>query len=150
MSLRVFHALQRAHTGLFRAAERLLTAEFDVTAAQLGLVFALQRHDGAPIAAVARELALAPSSMSGLVDRAVARGLVRREPNPEDARSHRLRLEPAGWDLADRAGARVALINRRLLQGYSPEERAAIARFLNDMATNADALVGGATTRRRA
>ncbi|MEV0746856.1 MarR family transcriptional regulator [Streptomyces sp. NBC_01220] len=46
-------------------------------------------------------LGLAKSSLTGLVDRSVQRGLVRREPDPEDGRAVRVALTPAGDALAD-------------------------------------------------
>ncbi|MFB9834674.1 MarR family winged helix-turn-helix transcriptional regulator [Actinoallomurus acaciae] len=46
-------------------------------------------------------LGLAKSSLTGLVDRSAQRGLVRREPDPEDARAVRVALTPEGARLAE-------------------------------------------------
>jgi DNA-binding MarR family transcriptional regulator len=150
MAMRVFHLVQRAHAALYRAADRLLDAEFGVTAAQLGLLFVLRERDGRPLQEVARQLSLAPSSLTGLVDRALARGLVRKAVSAADARSQLLWITPAGRTLAEAAAFRVARLNGTLLAPYSPEERATIHRFLDDLATNADALVSGRSRRRQA
>lgn len=45
-------------------------------------------------------LGLAKSSLTGLVDRSAQRGLVRREPDPEDARAVRVALTSEGARLA--------------------------------------------------
>src|SRR5574343_399812 len=66
--------------------------------AQAGLLFALERGDGATMGALAQALALAPSAVSGLVQRLEALGWVERRPCPDDARAQRVWLLPAGRD----------------------------------------------------
>ena len=149
MTFRVFHLLQRAHAALYRATDRHLARAHDVTATQIGLLFVLSQDDGQTIGAAARELGVALSSLSGLVDRMSARGLVRRGANDEDARSARLWLEPAGRRLAEAAAGEVKLINARILRNYTPQECEIIQRFLTDISANADALVGGAAQSRK-
>jgi len=50
-------------------------------------------------------LALDKSSVTGLVDRAEERGLLRRVPSPVDGRSVQVVITPAGLDLAGRVAA---------------------------------------------
>lgn len=128
--LRVFHLLQRAHSALFRAADRDIRAREGVTAVQTGVLFVLSHEDGQPITAIADELNMGKSSLTGLVDRMVGAGLVRREASDHDGRVQRIFLEPEGRAMSERAGLRVQKINADLLAPFSPAEQGVIRRFL--------------------
>ncbi len=62
----------------------------ELTAAQSGALFVLGQKDGALIGEAAEALDLAPSAMTGLVDRMVRAELVERRPDPKDGRAFRL------------------------------------------------------------
>ena len=55
------------------------------------------------MAELARHLGLDRSSVTGLIDRAQKRGLVAREPRPEDGRGVQVRIAPDGAAMAERA-----------------------------------------------
>ncbi|MFF6776840.1 MarR family winged helix-turn-helix transcriptional regulator [Streptomyces sp. NPDC012637] len=75
-------------------------------------------------------LGLAKSSLTGLVDRTAQRGLVRREPDPEDGRAVRIVLTEEGGRLAD-AFCREACRRIDLLpSGLEPGERERLAELL--------------------
>ncbi len=78
-----------------------LAAANDLSLTQLR-VLALLRGRRPRMAAVADELGLDRSTITGLVDRAVARGLVARVRDPEDGRIVYLTLTGSGSELADR------------------------------------------------
>jgi DNA-binding MarR family transcriptional regulator len=132
--MRVFHLLQRAHAGVYREADRMLTGAFGVSAAQLGVLFVLTEGEGRTLRDVAGELGLSPQGLTGLVDRMEVRGLVRRIPNPADGRSQLLVLEASGRDLAAQAGGLVQEVNRRILEPFNAEQRAVIRAFLERVA----------------
>jgi DNA-binding MarR family transcriptional regulator len=70
-----------------------------ITAAQHQLLLAVRGNDGArgpTVGDVADSLLLRHHSAVGLVDRAADAGLVRREHDPDDQRTVRLRLTPTG------------------------------------------------------
>ena len=70
-----------------------------LTPAQHQLLLAVRGHpdpDGPTIGEIAEYLQLRHHSAVGLVDRAVAAGLVRRTDDPRDRRLARVELEPAG------------------------------------------------------
>lgn len=72
-----------------------------LTPAQHQLLLAVRGHPepgGPTIGQIADYLQLRHHSAVGLVDRAVAAGLVRREDDPRDGRLARVQLEPAGED----------------------------------------------------
>jgi DNA-binding MarR family transcriptional regulator len=60
--------------------------EEGLTLAQLRLLWALREQDGLPVGALAEELGVNPSTITGHVDRLVRQGLVRREEDREDRR----------------------------------------------------------------
>jgi len=87
-----------ALSGLRRAVRRTAgrPAELaDLTGAQLELVRLVRRSPGLSIADAARELRVAPNTISTLVRQLADAGFVSREVDEADRRVARLRLEPA-------------------------------------------------------
>ncbi len=74
-------------------------AEHDLSLTQLR-VLAILRDRRPTMAELATHLGLERSSVSGLIDRAVRRGLVRRDTSKEDGRAVRVSLTPDGRRLA--------------------------------------------------
>jgi DNA-binding MarR family transcriptional regulator len=100
------------------------------TPAQSGVVFALTKADGATMGELAQLLDLAPSAVSGLVQRMEALGWVARQPCPEDGRTQRVWLRPAGQKLLPLLRQATTRINARLTEGFSEEELRTVARWL--------------------
>ncbi len=75
-------------------------------------------------------LGLAKSSLTGLVDRTVQRGLVHREADPEDGRAVRVALTLEGADLAAAFYTETCRRVEQLPTGLSADERDALARLL--------------------
>jgi DNA-binding MarR family transcriptional regulator len=80
-------------------------------------------------------LGLAKSSLTGLVDRTERNGLVRREPDPADARAVRVALTERGAVLADEFYAETCRRIDRLPAGLSTAERDLLARLLGRIVT---------------
>jgi DNA-binding MarR family transcriptional regulator len=80
-----------------------VAAEHDLSLTQMRVLAILRDHEPT-MAELAAYLGLERSSVSGLIDRAVKRGLVRRDPSSDDGRAVRLSLSPDGRHLA-RLGA---------------------------------------------
>ncbi len=78
-----------------------LAAENDLSLTQLRAL-AILRDRAPTMAQLADHLGLERSSVSGLIDRAHKRGLVRRDPSPEDARAVHVTLSEDGQRLAAR------------------------------------------------
>jgi MarR family transcriptional regulator, lower aerobic nicotinate degradation pathway regulator len=76
---------------------------------------------------LARHLKLEKSSVTGLIDRAEARGLVEREAAPHDGRAIQVRLTAAGRRLATRLTAEADAALLRLLDALSPAERSRLS-----------------------
>ena len=135
--LHVFHALQRAHSALFRAADQFLKREVGLTATQQAVLFVLLKTDGTTISDIADTLCMGKSSLTGLIDRMAASGLVRRAHDDRDARLVRVFLLPAGQDIAQRTLVDTKAANAALLAPFNKQDQAVIARFLDHLATNA-------------
>lgn len=139
---RVFHLLQKAHAALFRAADKEVRHAEGITATQQAILFSLSIQDGTPISAIAEQLKMGKSSLTGLVDRMTEHALVRRQNNPDDGRVQNIFIEPKGRAIIKRSVSTVRQINAQLLSPFSTDEQQTIARFLEHIAANADTIVG--------
>lgn len=139
--LRVFHLLQKAHSALFRAADKRGRQEMDLSTSQMAVLIILLNDGALPATELAAQLSMANSGVTGLVDRLCARGLVSRRPAEADGRSILVCLEPEGQALALRARAETRAYNATLLAPFSPQEREVIQRFLIHLHQNADAII---------
>jgi DNA-binding MarR family transcriptional regulator len=88
-----------------------VAAAHDLSLTQLRMLAILSDHQP-KIAELAEHLGLERSSVSGLVDRAVRRGLVRRAASVDDGRAVRLGLTEEGRRLAAVGAAEVAALIR--------------------------------------
>jgi DNA-binding MarR family transcriptional regulator len=119
-----------------------IAAETDLSLTQLRLV-AILRDRRPRMAELAEYLGLDRSTISGLIDRAVARGIVERSGNPGDGRVVHIQLTEAGRHLADRLTADMAAAVAKLTGRLGGAERAdllyLLARMLDDPAANGEA-----------
>lgn len=115
------------HEALTRVAA---TEQLSVTQLRvLGII-----RDRTPtMAAVADRLGLDRSSVTGLIDRAEKRGLMRREPSPTDARSSVIQITDEGRRLGAILEAAVDERVGDLLSGAAPDDRAALVRITRSM-----------------
>lgn len=81
-----------------------------------------------------RELAIScevdPAAICRTLDSMERAGLLIRKPAPADRRSGRVELTPQGRTALEEWEARCQIIEEQMLQGFSPEERAQLAGFL--------------------
>ena len=122
-----------------KRVERWIEAEAvqieGLSAAQAGLVLFLGKYDGAAIGDAAEALDVAPSAMTGLVDRMTRGGFVERRPDPNDGRGQRLHLTQQGWSARNKTVELLDDLNHRMNDGLSAEEAAVVARWLEAIAT---------------
>lgn len=142
--IRVFHLLQCAHGSLFRAADRLLQSAEGVSATQHGVLLLLAAKDGQPISAIADELKMGKSSLTGLIDRMASARLVRRQADADDARVQRIFIEKEGRAIVQRSLGEVMRINAELLKPFGAGERKIIERFLIHIAKAAPGIIDAA------
>ena len=105
-----------AWEALFRAqatVAREITAATewaDLIPREYGVLYALSSApNGLRITELGEDVLLTQPGMSRLVARLEARGLVRRDDDPDDARAQRVRLTEAGADVQRRVGLRHGL-----------------------------------------
>jgi DNA-binding MarR family transcriptional regulator len=105
------------------------------TAARAGLLMALARDGGTPMAQLGRALDLAGPAISNLVERACRAGLVKRRPDPEDGRAWFIELTAGGLAARKDAVRDARALNDRLCEGFSDEELEVVARWLDAVRT---------------
>lgn len=106
-----------------------------VTAAQSGLLFFLEKNDGALMREAGAALDLGPSAMSGLVDRTADAGLIERRPDAKDGRAWQLWLTPAGRAALVETRKGLTELNARLTEGFTDAEIDVVARWLASLQT---------------
>lgn len=98
--------------------------------AHSGVLFALDKADGATMGELALALDLAPSAVTGLIQRMEAMDWVRRKSCQNDARTQRVWLTPAGRKQLPSLYQALRHVNARLTEGFSEGELHTIARWL--------------------
>ncbi len=110
-----------------------LFARYDLTAADFQVVVTLRRT-GAPYrlpqARLMDDLGLTSGTVSVRIDRLERRGVVVREPHPDDARVSLVRLTDDGLRLFDDIAPGHLANEDRLLSALDPKERAQLAELL--------------------
>ena len=108
------------------------------TPAQGGVLFLLAREDGATMGRLARALDLAPSAVSGLVQRMELLGWVQRRASDVDARTQHVWLQPAGAGPLPALRKALARINERLTGAFTLAELQTVARWLEHVQSLGD------------
>jgi DNA-binding MarR family transcriptional regulator len=105
-------------------------AEHDLSLTQLR-VLAILRDREPKMAELATHLGLERSSVSGLIDRAVRRGLVRRDTSSDDGRAVRVSLTPDGQRLASLLTDEISGLITPMTRGLSPADQKRLSTLLN-------------------
>ena len=135
---RVFHLLHLSYKAIFRAADRVLMSRYGISAAQNAMLLYLLKHEGATMGQVAVALGLKNAATSGLVDRMEKKDLLERRPSASDGRAYELYLLKYGRDIAEQSKSVIRASNERMLEGFSDDERALIAGFLEKIIERAN------------
>ena len=102
-----------AVTSIMRA-QQILIAELDALLRPHGLTFAryealvllqFSREGALPLRLIGQRLMVHPTSVTNIINRLEAQGLVVRRPNPADGRGTLAEITPAGREVAERATA---------------------------------------------
>ncbi|WP_328616650.1 MarR family transcriptional regulator [Amycolatopsis sp. NBC_00355] len=107
-------------------------AAHDLSLTQLRAL-AILRDRTPKMAELAEHLGLDRSSVTGLIDRAVKRGLVRREASADDGRSVRVGLTEEAHRLARKLEAEIAGLLAPLTRDLTPAERNRLGALLGRM-----------------
>jgi DNA-binding MarR family transcriptional regulator len=107
-----------------------VAAAHDLSLTQLRVLAILRDHEP-KMAELASYLGLERSSVSGLIDRAEKRGLVRRTASTDDGRAVHLSLTPEGHRLAASGAAEVAALTGTLTAKLSPADQKRLSALLS-------------------
>src|SRR5436190_12165157 len=104
-------------------------ADFDLSPIQCHVLHLIEPGRPVPMGRLAETLSCDASNVTGLVDRLESRGLVRRQPSPQDRRVKALELTPAGARLRSKVLERLAKPPDSLGR-LSADERRALVKIL--------------------
>ena len=116
-----------------------VAAERGLSVIQLRL-FGVLRDREPGMQELARHLGLDKSSMTGLVDRAERRGLVRRAPAPHDKRAVRVSLTPQGHELAREVTVDAERRIHALTADLTPAQRSQLSLLASILVAGSTAL----------
>jgi DNA-binding MarR family transcriptional regulator len=102
--------------------------QHDLSVAQLRLLGVLRDREPG-MQELARHLKLDKSSVTGLIDRAERRGLVRRTAHPQDGRAVRVAATAQGQELAARGTAEIARQVTGIVRALPDADRARLAEL---------------------
>jgi len=109
-----------------------VAAAHDLSLTQLR-VLAILRDRAPTMAELAAYLGLERSSVSGLIDRAVKRGLVRRDASEDDGRAVRISLTPDGRRLASVGAQEIGSLLEPMTGQLSQAERSRLSALLGKL-----------------
>lgn len=108
---------------LFRERAEARMAKYEVTPLQAHVIMFLVHHGcQSTQQGLGRHLRVKPSTVNGIVDRMVERGLVARSTDESDARRRRIVLTQAGQTQLDQFHRELHEMERLFESGFSPEE----------------------------
>jgi DNA-binding MarR family transcriptional regulator len=130
--------LVRTHTRLWERLEGQMRRDHGLTMARYDVLAQLDNAGGRlGLSELAAAIALSPSGLSKLLDRMDASGLIRREPDPDDARAAFATITPAGSALV--ATARTGhheLLRRTFGAALNDRDVADLSRIMGRLDTS--------------
>lgn len=103
---------------------------FGTTPVQSSVMQVLSAQPGMDQIALAGEIGIDRTTASSVLSRLEARGIVKRESDPDDRRTKRAHLTPAGKAMLNDMQASIEAAHRELIKPLSPAER---DRFLEQL-----------------
>ncbi|MCS6996000.1 MAG: MarR family transcriptional regulator [Casimicrobiaceae bacterium] len=116
------------------------TASEGVTPVQYAVLRTVAAQPGIDQRTLARSISLDTSTTAGVVDRLEARGLIVREPHPDDRRMRALKTTEAGCAVLARVTPAILRAQERILAPLSGEEQAEFMRLLRLLVSEREAL----------
>ena len=106
---------------LLRTCADQRARQFGMTRAQWAVLARLQRSEGLKQSELADMLDLQPITLTRLLDRLCANGVIERRPDPDDRRVNRLFLTPAAGPLMQHLDALGEDLMTTVLDGIDPQ-----------------------------
>jgi DNA-binding MarR family transcriptional regulator len=129
--------LCKAHRYAIDSALRALPG-YDLRVGQEMLLLQLWDADGLSQSQLVARLCVEPPTVTKMLQRVEAEGLLERRPDPEDARVSRVYLTAKGRALEGYVAAAWREVEARATTGMSEAERALLRRLLLQMRANLD------------
>ena len=121
-------AYQRAH-GRFKA----LLKPYELTNLQHLVLEGLWYQQEVTAAELGKLLVLDKATLSGVLDRMLESGWIRKAKDPDDGRVFRISTTPKAESLKGELIDLRIRANEELLEGFSPEEKVVFKRLLRDL-----------------
>jgi MarR family 2-MHQ and catechol resistance regulon transcriptional repressor len=129
--------LWKASRSVEKHAHRAV-ARFGMVASDFGVLEALLHKGSLTVKQLGEKVLLTSGSMTAAVDRLAARGLVQRSADQTDRRIRFVQLTDAGRELIERAFAEHQLALESALEGFIPQDRAALLPLLRQLGKAAE------------
>lgn len=110
----------------------------ELTVTQLRLLLVLRESPGAPAGVLAERLRVTPPTVTGLVDRLVRSGAVRREEDPRDRRLVRNVLTERGQEVLGEVEREGRTFLTQLFERLSAEQLSGLVKSLEALAAAAE------------
>jgi DNA-binding MarR family transcriptional regulator len=94
----------------------------DISVAYFAVLLALWEDDGLSISDLGEKVQLEKSTMTSLIDRMEAAGLLRRDDHPTDRRAYKICLTPRGRELEQNLDQVVTEAYERLTRGIASKD----------------------------
>lgn len=116
-----------------RETDQQVLAPWDITPAHSRALRILSRHGTMRLSALSDHLHIAPRSTTEVVDALESRGLVRRQPDPDDRRATLVALTEHGTGVLDAIGVARGTEAERIFSRLSQADRAHLTRILRKL-----------------
>jgi MarR family transcriptional regulator, 2-MHQ and catechol-resistance regulon repressor len=140
-ALKLFVVLARALNAVSKHVESDV-AQHDLTGTEFGILEALYHKGPMLLGEIQRKILVTSGGITYLVDRLVAKGLVKREQCPEDRRARYAVLTPAGQSLIKRIFPAHAARIEQALSGLTAAEQREATQLLRKLGLAAAAELG--------
>jgi len=121
-------AYQKSH-GRFKA----LLKPYDLTNLQHLVLEGLWYQEGVTAAELGKLLVLDKATLSGVLDRMLDSGWIKKARDPDDGRVFRLSTTPKAAAMKKELIDLRTKANEKLLEGFTPEEKVVFKRLLRDL-----------------
>lgn len=130
------HMVRVLHCGISRTLTGAL-AQMELTSAQGRILGFLARQEEAPCPRdLEEEFHLSHPTVSGLLSRLERKDFIELRPDGKDRRCKRIYMRPKGMECHERMTHVILENERRVVDGFTPEEREQFADFLARAANN--------------
>lgn len=119
-----------------RFVRALAAADTGVTAAEARVLAYVEHYPGQRQAALAERLGVEPMTLSALLDRLEAAGLLRRLPDPQDRRAKLIEIDPNATPVLERIHDVAIRLRMEAVEGFSPADVDAVYDLLERMHEN--------------